>query len=162
MSTTEHETIISYPPRFRQWSDSGIANGPFEFKSTQIRRIDPAAEDLADEDLADTGKGLFTSLLDALHDSRRLQAARVIHQYRHLIAAPQALPTTGQMFANPVQGRTKTTSSDDSRRRPTRSLSWALIAAAIIGFGILHIAGEIIVSRSAPPSATSSIPSQGD
>jgi hypothetical protein len=33
-----------------------------------------------------TRKSLFSRLLDALHHSRRLQAQRVLGQYRHLIA----------------------------------------------------------------------------
>jgi hypothetical protein len=37
-------------------------------------------------DVARDRKGYFARLLDALHQSRRLQAARVISQYRHLIA----------------------------------------------------------------------------
>jgi hypothetical protein len=31
-------------------------------------------------------KGYFAWLLNALHEARRLQAARVIRQYRHLVA----------------------------------------------------------------------------
>jgi hypothetical protein len=31
------------------------------------------------------GKSFFAHLLDALHESRRLQAERVIHHYRHLL-----------------------------------------------------------------------------
>jgi hypothetical protein len=30
--------------------------------------------------------GLLARIVEALHESRRLEAARVIHQYRHLIA----------------------------------------------------------------------------
>lgn len=33
-------------------------------------------------------RGFFAVLLEALHHSRRLQAARAIQQYRHLIAQP--------------------------------------------------------------------------
>ena len=36
-------------------------------------------------------QGPVWALLDALHDSRRRQAARMIHQYRHLIAAPRSV-----------------------------------------------------------------------
>jgi len=34
-------------------------------------------------------KGLFASLLEALHHSRRLQARRIIRQYRHLLASSE-------------------------------------------------------------------------
>jgi hypothetical protein len=33
-------------------------------------------------------RGVFSGLLEALHDSRRRQAAREIHRYRHLIQEP--------------------------------------------------------------------------
>lgn len=35
---------------------------------------------------------VFAAFLNALHQSRRLQAGRVIHQYRHLIADVEAGP----------------------------------------------------------------------
>jgi len=35
-------------------------------------------------------KGFFATLLNALHESRRLQAQRVIGQYRHLIVKDRA------------------------------------------------------------------------
>ena len=34
----------------------------------------------------------YSSIIDALHQSRRLQAQRILHQYRHLIArAPETM-----------------------------------------------------------------------
>ncbi len=35
------------------------------------------------------GKGIFRIILEALHHSRRLQAERTLHQYRHLIPKGQ-------------------------------------------------------------------------
>ena len=49
--------------------------------STSIASSPPAIS----EDRS-TGKSLFARLLEALHHSRRLQAARVLAQHRHLIA----------------------------------------------------------------------------
>ena len=40
-----------------------------------------------------TRKSLFARLLEALHHSRRLQAQRVLGQYRHLIARHQPADT---------------------------------------------------------------------
>ena len=106
-------------------------------------------------------KGLFGALLDALHDSRRRQAARVIHQYRHLIAAPRSVKPRGTqagaaMFEQP-KGRTRMTTSDDVSGRPngrsTKLLTWTLLAVCIIGFGILHIAGGAIINGAVKPSA---------
>ena len=106
-------------------------------------------------------KGLFGALLDALHDSRRRQAARVIHQYRHLIAAPRSVKPRGTqagaaMFEQP-KGRTRMTTSDDASGRPgghfTKILTWTLLAVCIIGFGILHIVGGAIINGAVKPSA---------
>ena len=104
-------------------------------------------------------KGLFGALLDALHDSRHRQAARVIHQYRHLIAAPRSVKPRGTqsavIFEQP-KGRTRMTTSDDASGRPsgrsTKILTWTLLAVCIIGFGILHIAGVAIINGAVKPS----------
>lgn len=102
-------------------------------------------------------KGLFGRLLDALHDSRRQQAARTIHQYRHLIAAPRSVKTgTPNIFERP-KGNIKMTTSDDANNRQnghsTKVLTWSLIAACVIGFGILHIAGGAIINGAVKPTA---------
>jgi hypothetical protein len=44
-----------------------------------------------------TTRGFFAVLLEALHHSRRLQALRVIGQYRHLIAQPDAVDVTSNV-----------------------------------------------------------------
>lgn len=107
-------------------------------------------------------KGLFGRLLEALHHSRRRQAARTIHQYRHLIAAPRSVKTGAANIFEQPKGNTKMTTSDDASNRPnghstkvltTKVLTWSLIAACIIGFGILHIAGGAIINGAVKPSA---------
>jgi hypothetical protein len=112
-------------------------------------------------DNASDRKGLFRALLDALHDSRRRQASHAIHQYRHLIAAPRSVktgvvPTAATIFEQP-KGRLKMTTSGDARARPSggsrKTLTWTLIAACIIGFGILHIAGGVIINNAVKPTA---------
>jgi hypothetical protein len=43
--------------------------------------------------------GIFASVIAALHDSRRLQAQRILRQYQHLISPPKEArpdnPNTG-------------------------------------------------------------------
>ena len=34
-------------------------------------------------------RGILAVVLEALHDSRRSQAARILRQYRHLVAQPE-------------------------------------------------------------------------
>jgi hypothetical protein len=112
-------------------------------------------------------KGLFGRLLDALHDSRSQQASRVIHQYRHLIAAPRSVKTGAANIFEQPKGNIKMTTSDDannrqnghpakvltSKVRTTKVLTWTLIAACMIGFGILHIAGGAIINGAVKPPA---------
>jgi hypothetical protein len=47
--------------------------------------VDSASEIAATRDLASSHKNAFAHLVDALHESRRLQAARLIHHYRYLV-----------------------------------------------------------------------------
>lgn len=107
-------------------------------------------------------KGPFGRVLDALHDSRRQQAARTIHQYRQLIAAPRSVKAgAANIFEQPKGSIKMTTSYDTNNRRSghstkvrtTNVLTWALIAACVIGFGILHIAGEAIINGAVRPTA---------
>jgi hypothetical protein len=43
-------------------------------------------------------KSYFTRLLNALHEARRLQAARVIRQYRHLVAEGHDFEATNKIL----------------------------------------------------------------
>ena len=141
MSTAEHDTIIRSPAPFRQRNDSGVLG--------QIRTIRAGAEDpVADR------KGYFASLLDALHDSRRRQAVRVIHRHRHLLAA-RGLRAAEAISSDHAGGATC--------RQSNGVFSWALIATVITGFAILYIAAELIANGSAArPAQTSSTSLQGD
>src|ERR1700761_4931036 len=145
MSMTEPETIVRQRRPFYPRTDSRPSGLPADGTI-------PGRE------------GLFRSLLTALHDSRRRQALRAIHQYRHLIAAPRSVNAgplhTANIFEQP-KGRTRMTTSDDARGRPnghstqtltSRHLTWTLIAICIIGFGILHIAGGAIMNGAVKPS----------
>jgi hypothetical protein len=46
---------------------------------------------------APSRKSYLALLLDALHESRRCQATRIIHQYRHLIADEQRSMTPAEV-----------------------------------------------------------------
>jgi len=57
--------------------------------------VEGGAEIPAAPDRVSNRKSVFKYLLEALHESRRLQAARAIHQYRHLLQLDGA-STTGE------------------------------------------------------------------
>jgi hypothetical protein len=155
MSITEREPIIRRYPQLQPWSDNEASDrGSIQPPRARLAAVDPSPD----------RKGLFGPLLDALHDSRRRQASRAIHQYRHLIAAPRTVKAgplqNANIFEQP-KGRIKMTTSEDiNGRQNVRSanplaskyLTWTLIAACVIGFGILHIAGGAMINGAVKPS----------
>jgi hypothetical protein len=147
MSITEREAIVPHHQYF--------------YPPADCHAQEPPAVDAAPD-----RKGRFGPLLDALHDSRRQQASRAIHLYRHLIAAPRSVKAgasqTAARISEQPKGRIKMTTSDDANGQPhshsmktltSNRLTWALIAACVIGFGILHIAGGAIINGAVKPSA---------
>jgi hypothetical protein len=154
MPTTERETTARHRPYLHLQIDSQAPQQSESSGDAPVR------------------KGLFGRLLDALHDSRRQQASRVIHQYRHLIAAPRSVKTGATNIFEQPKGNIKMTTSDDANNRQngqstkvltskgltskgltSKGLTWALIAACVIGFGILHIAGGAIINGAVKPPA---------
>jgi hypothetical protein len=113
--------------------------------------------------LAPIRRGYFARLLNALHRSRRLQAARVIRQHQHLVAKRHDLKAADNILKpNDFIRRNMDMASTDHARvqRPNKSLSlraWVLIA--IIGFAALHVAGAILLihASNSRPSQTSTI-----
>jgi hypothetical protein len=112
---------------------------------------------------ARTRKGYFLRLLDALHQSRRLQATRVIRQHQHLVAKRHDVKAANKILkpGDFIEGNAAMASTDHARvQRPNKSLSlraWVLIA--VIGFGALHVVGAVLLihasnSRPAETSTT--------
>jgi hypothetical protein len=110
-----------------------------------------------------TPKRYFAWLLEALHESRRLQAARVIRRHRHLVAKGHDFETADRTLKpnDFSKGDTAMASTDHARvQRPNKSLSlraWVLIT--IIGFAALHVAGGIILlhASNSPPTQVSPV-----
>jgi hypothetical protein len=80
------------------------------------------------------------SFVSILARSRRLQAKRVIRQYRHLIAK-ECFQSDGRIFQQVQEGNLDMTITDSSHaRRPSPPLkAWTI--AVLAGFGILHVVG---------------------
>jgi hypothetical protein len=119
--------------------------------------------------IAPSRKRHFAPLLDALHDSRRLQAASVLHQYRHLIAGDYVCEAQDKITKRwiPSGGQLDMASGDYPRvRRSAKSMSfktWILITT-VVAFGTLHVVGGIILfnASSSQPTETSLIAFRGD
>lgn len=164
MSMTVREGIVRHYSYFHSWTDGG---------ATDKRRSDAGVSEveldcefaLPPENAVPDRKSLIGSVLEALHDSRGRQASRAIHQYRHLIAAPRSVKTNVSQRATNIfeqpKGRIKMTTSDDANGRhnapstsvmTSKNLTWVLIAACVIGFAILHIAGGAMIDGAVKPS----------
>lgn len=118
---------------------------------------------------APSRNGFLAPLLDALHESRRLQAARIIHQYQDLIAEGRSFKALDSVSEREVQSGDRDMANGDYSRiqQSSKSVSldtWILIAAALVGFGIIHVVGEIISlnASGAQPRETSVPAMRGD
>ena len=102
-------------------------------------------------------KAIFSAFLNALHESRRLQARRIVHQYEHLIAhtkerIPRALNRNSRGREKLVHG---SPAQAKLGRLPAPSETGWLVAVAV-GFIIVHIvAGTIWLRASANETAAS-------
>jgi hypothetical protein len=102
-------------------------------------------------------KAILAAFLNALHESRRLQARRIVHQYEHLIAHPkERIP---HALNQNSRGREKLVHGGPAQaklgRLPAPSEMGWLVAVAV-GFIIVHIvAGTIWLRASANETATS-------
>jgi hypothetical protein len=106
--------------------------------------------------IAPAGIGYLASLLDALHHSRRLQAARVIRQHQHLVAEKnsfRAMHETSEQKVSEGSGPSMKNEESSSAKRWPMVKGWALIAV-VVGFAILHLVGAVLLhdSSSARPT----------
>jgi hypothetical protein len=132
--------------------------GEYTVKHTQFPPIDDASVSfVASRQKSNSGKGFFSSLFDALHGSRRLQAARAIQQHRHLIGGHKAdaAKTTGAPSLRREVPRIVLDTASSTRKPGAVSFNARLIIAVILaGFGALHFIADGALSHAstAPPT----------
>jgi hypothetical protein len=92
----------------------------------------------------------FARLLKALRESRRIEAARTISRYRHLLPGGDE---AGQSDQPEIAsgGELDMASDDCSHSPPSRPAqpfnARTLTIMIVVGFGILHLIGGILMSR---------------
>lgn len=106
---------------------------------------------------------VFSVLIAALHESRRLQAARIIRSYQYL--SEEAGSKISEKTASPEMG-------DRVFRRPAngRFHGWkglsvkSLITLILLGFGILHLIGGTLLdhARAAHAVQNAAFTAEGD
>jgi hypothetical protein len=108
-------------------------------------------------------RSLVANLIEALHASRRLQAARVFRQHRHLIHEER-----GQTARNKAETKSRQdqaqrivpeTEPDAGKPKTALSVNTKLLIAIAVGFGILHaIADGTLRHPPAPQPTEDSMP----
>jgi hypothetical protein len=110
-------------------------------------------------------RGFFMEIFQALHHSRRLQAQRVLRQYRHLIDKPEHRKHPSRMYVS-EETRVPTRETQPPRRPSTRTpalIQWTLTAIILAMFLMLHVLAGSILQRAeagANPSSQHEAPSQ--
>ena len=107
---------------------------------------------------------IFSTLIGALHESRRRQAVQIIRGYPHLLH-----DSVGRKISEEIA---ELTISSRVYPRPTRGelVSWkglgvkSLITALVLGFGILHVIGGTMIdhARAAHAGPSAAVIAQGD
>jgi hypothetical protein len=102
-----------------------------------------------------------SALMTVLHESRRRDAVRVIHRYRHLVADG----VEGELYAPlAVTEASARPATNEGEIRMFRKLSPNfLMALVLLGFGITHVCAVVMVQHAAIPHEThAAILAQGD
>jgi hypothetical protein len=122
--------------------------GEYTVKHTQFPPIDDASvSSVVSRQKSNSGKGFFSGLFDAFHESRRLQAARVIQQHRHLIdRAHKAEAAKRAVASAPTKEVPQIVhEAANASTKPGAKMSFSaklILASVIAGFGVLHFIAE--------------------
>ncbi len=117
-------------------------------KHTQFPPIDDSSvSSVVSKQKLNSGRGFFSSFSETLHESRRLQAARFIHQHRHLIdrahKADAAKRTGAPSLRNKVPQIVLETVNSTGKPGAKMSFNAKLIIAIVLaGFGVLHFIAD--------------------
>jgi hypothetical protein len=122
--------------------------GEYTVKHTQFPPIDDASvSSVVSRQKSNSGKGFFSGLFEALHESRRLQAARVIQQHRHLIdRAHKAEAAKRAVASAPTKEVPQIVhEAANASTKPGAKMSFSaklILASVIAGFGVLHFIAD--------------------
>ncbi|QDW39660.1 hypothetical protein FFI89_022460 [Bradyrhizobium sp. KBS0727] len=103
-------------------------------------------------------------LIEALHHSRRRDAARVIHRYGHLIADDVESEWPARLAATDACRCARPAENEQEKEDFRMLRANSLIALVLLGFGIAHVVGTTLLLRGATPHVTQAaiVTNQGD
>ncbi|MGM4896497.1 hypothetical protein [Tardiphaga sp. 709] len=87
-------------------------------------------------------------IVSALHESRRRQAINIVHRYQHLIS-DRVETNLGKPIPSP-DTRVRQIQNSERKRNVRRLSETHLIILILIGFGIVHVIGGVLLARAAP------------
>ncbi len=117
-------------------------------KHTQFPPIgDASVSSVSSQRRSNSVRGYFSGFVEALHEARWLQAARVIHQHRHLIdRAPKAEAVKEAAASAPRKEVPQIVREKaNADRNPGTKMSFnakLIIVIVVAGFGVLHFMAE--------------------
>jgi hypothetical protein len=105
-----------------------------------------------------------STLIAALHESRRRDAARVIQRYQHLVADGVEGEFSAPVSAIEASARALPAANDEGIRRLRTLGANCLMALVLLGFGTAHVIGVTVLLRTATPHESQAVilAAQGD
>jgi hypothetical protein len=132
--------------QLRQSTQDSISQGVnIEAKLTKGVVNEPHSQDLTRIE----GTGFLHRLFEALHHSRRLQAARAIRSYRHLIDPGCEYRFSGDPIKRSIGMYLNKPPSPATKAGASLAVK-ILIAAVVFGFVAFHIVGDAVLHSPLP------------
>jgi hypothetical protein len=123
-----------------------------EAKLTKEFVNEPGSQDTAGIERA----GFLPRLFEALHHSRRLQAARVIRSYKHLIDPDCEYQVPNDPTKRSLEMSLNKAPSPATKAWFSPAVKFLIAAAVVFGFVVFHIVGDEVL-RSPLPAAKADI-----
>jgi hypothetical protein len=105
-----------------------------------------------------------STILSALHESRRREAIRVIHRHRNLISDRAEADLCEPIPSPDMKTRVRQILNSERERNVRRLSETHLMILILLGFGIVHVIGGVLMARAAtePGSRPVNIAASGD
>lgn len=106
------------------------------------------------QSLPPTSVGAST-IFSALHESRRREAINVIHRYRHIVSDLVQINLCDPPPLPDAKTRARQILNKRRDKQVRRMSETHLIILVLLGFGIVHVIGGVLLQRASPPQGNS-------
>jgi hypothetical protein len=105
-----------------------------------------------------------STIISALHESRRREAINVIHRYQNLISDRTETNLCEPIASPDTKTRVRQILNSERNRNVKRLSETHLMILILLGFGIVHVISGVLIARAAPEhgSAPVNIAAWGD